>query len=123
MSDLPKLRAEFLLDDDGEPLKAKDGKLTHYEIKLWIEDVPTGAYGVTYDLHDTYYDPKREVFGASGDFAEEITSYGDFEVRAKVRTRSATCTVKEQLSSALERNYAGNASPAIVKALTAIKDN
>lgn len=84
--------AEFLLDQQGQPTFLQLGSKKHWKILLKLVNAPTDAASVTYKLHDSYWDPSREVIrpsapppsGEPPSFAEEITSYGDYLVRASV---------------------------------------
>jgi hypothetical protein len=119
---MAKIRAEFVLDDQGIPKYMSDGKTRHYEIVLSIIDAPEDAIGVTYELDPTYYDALREAVDRDKRFAEKITSYGDYEIRATLRTKLPT-EIRSYLSSALERSYQGIEKNEIKQALHDISGN
>jgi hypothetical protein len=120
----PKIRAEFIVDDAKAPLVVeKDGK-KHFHIRLFVDDAPTDAYAVTYELDPSYYDAVREARDADQAFAEDLTSFGDYTVRANVRTRSGRKLVRDELSRALARSYPHEeAPPAILDALAYIRQH
>src|SRR5262249_23465245 len=117
----PQLKAEFLLDENGHPKKIEGDKRTHYEVKISIAGTPKGAYGVTYRLHPTYLDPVREVLREGGDFSENITTYGDYELAAKIRTDTGNFTVRDSLADALTRTYGASPTTPIANALQTLK--
>jgi hypothetical protein len=78
------IRAEFVLDSRRKPLFSADGQFTHYRIRLWLDGAPAGTSSVTYRLHESYGEPLREVRGGPL-WEEEITSYGDFTIKALLR--------------------------------------
>jgi hypothetical protein len=115
----PLLTAKFDLDERGEPRAIKRGILDHYTILLGVDHCPTDTYAVTYNLHDSYYDPVRQVSRSTPGFEEQISSYGDFEVRATLRTKGDQHVVSELLSTSLRRSYP-SPSLAVRQAIDAI---
>jgi hypothetical protein len=121
-TDKPKLRASFDLDDSGQPKYVERDGLKHYRIRLNVEGAPAQSASVTYQLHPSYWDPVREVFDPKNGFAEEITSYGDFDVRASVSgSSSAGLTLNGQLSVLLEAEHRNPEGP-VARALMDIKN-
>jgi hypothetical protein len=120
MSD-PKLIANFVLDSAGKPKSVERNGIKHYFLRLGVEDLPEDAYAVTYKLDESYYDPIRESRERADSFAEELTSYGDYVVQAKVRSKQGVEPIAENLSRALEIGHAGNRTPEIEAALEEIK--
>lgn len=116
-----RLAARFVLDAKGVPVAVTGNRLHHYEIQLRVDDPPPDAYAVTYELHDSYYDPIRESRGKSRGFAEDITSYGDFVVQARVRAKARTIATAALLSEALRRGHAGAMSESIERAILEIE--
>lgn len=104
MADNPEIIAHFLLDPEGKPRAIDRNGLKHYFIQLNIAHAPTDAYAVTYKLHESYYDPERESREPGG-FSEEITSYGDYQVNAEVRTKKRVATASNDLLRALQRGH------------------
>ena len=119
----PKIMASFVLDDVGKPKKIESGKNKHYKLHISVKDAPEDTYAVTYFLHPTYYDPMREARNKDINFAEELTSYGDYEVQAKLRSRDFPLPLKRNLYDALMDTYAGTSEPEILQALRDIKEN
>jgi hypothetical protein len=119
-----QLVARFALDKDQKPkFERDDDDRKHFEIRLSIRNAPTDAHAVTYQLHETYYDPVREARQATK-FPEWITSYGDFKVKARVRRQQGTDVVSVMLSDALEAYYRGEpANAAVARAIDAIREN
>jgi hypothetical protein len=122
MSD-PKLIANFVLDPAGKPKAVEKNGVKHYVLRLGVEDSPDDAYAVTYKLDESYYDPIRESRERAANFVEELTSYGDYVVQAKVRSRQGVEPIAANLSSALEIGHSGNRTPEIQAALDEIKAN
>lgn len=105
----PTLIARFVLDEDGKPeiVRGSTGSgLKHYTIELGALGAPTDAESVTYVLHDTYYDPVREIKRKTEEdqFLERITSYGDYLVRLGVSGRSGDSD-RTLLTEALRRGH------------------
>jgi hypothetical protein len=120
--ELPVIKAAFVLDKDGKPKGRSSGE---YEIELHIDNIPTGTFKVTYQLDGrTYNDPLREVRGGpESRFSEEITSYGDFVVQAKLRTKDHSISSARRLSEALAETHRVSEEPAIQAALREIANN
>lgn len=118
----PKLKLEFVLDEKGEPLKIESGGVPHYEIKVSVENAPKDAYGVTYRLHSSYFDPVREVLDTADDFSEQFTTFGDYRLNARVRTDTGSHTLRESVAEGLTRTYSDSqVSAPIAEALQSIK--
>ncbi len=114
----PRICAEFVLDKEGKEPVEIEGK--SYRIKLFIEGAPEDTHAVTYKLHESYYDPLREA-REHPQFEEEITSFGDFSVRAVIRRKKQSEEISEKLSTALLRRYGDNPSPRINSAIQQIR--
>jgi hypothetical protein len=119
----PAIKATFRLDTQGKPLRIQQGDQKHYEIRLHVEGAPEDTYAVTYLLHETYYEPVRESVNAVQNFAEDLTSYGDYTVQAKLRTKQGIVTIASPLSQALAEGHQGQCTPAIEAALKDISSN
>jgi hypothetical protein len=117
----PVIKAKFELDEEGHPRFVSRGDVKHFRINLHVENVPDDTYAVTYLLDDTYYDPARESRDQSGGFSEVVTSFGDFTVQAKVRSRGGVTTVATPLSAALEAGHGERLLPEIEEAVKAIR--
>jgi hypothetical protein len=124
----PELVAFFELDDQGRPKfeTGRDG-MRHYEIKLGVRGAPEDTAGMTYELDDSYYEPIRDVWksdakeaGSGAGFAEAITSYGDFTVKAKAITSSGPVKFGAKLTKALALGHRGTMNGAIQAAVDEI---
>lgn len=121
MSD-PKICAAFQLDGEGRPIAMVRNNRRHYKIRLFMEDVPQDAYAVTYKLHESYYNPTREVRRGATKFEEQITSYGDYVVKAEVRGKKASGFAAVELSRALKETYGSDPDIAIRQAIQEIQE-
>jgi hypothetical protein len=119
--DTPVIKATFTLDQEGRPVVVERGDLKHYQIKLRVENVPEDTYAVTYLLDESYYDPVREARDRDTGFAEDLMSYGDYTVQAKVRSREGVAAVAIPLSAALEAGHGKDSSAEIASALNDIR--
>jgi len=117
------IKATFQLDEQGKPEMIHKKDLKNYRIRLQIEGAPDDTYAVTYVLHETYYEPVRESRDYYTGFPEDLTSYGDYNVQAKIRTKSGILTVASLLSEALKAGHKGEMTPDIETALKDIGEN
>ena len=122
-----EIKAQFVLDQHGKPVFDKGQDHKHYKIHLSIKGMPEHAESVSYTLHSTYYNPVREIFKKERgeQFQEEITSYGDFDIKAVVSGFNKE--TQSSLSNALEtsiKDYETTVDHAAIdEALKEIKDN
>lgn len=123
----PELRARFVLDDDNKPrfLESEQPERKHYSIILETQ-APSEVESVVYTLDPTYFDPVREVQRSeSPEFAEKITSYGDYCIQIGTSGTKATefATNRELLSHALRAGHATelDANPEILSAIQNIE--
>jgi hypothetical protein len=119
----PVIKAMFELDQLGRPEAIQRENHKHYRIRLHVENVPDDTYAVTYLLHETYYEPVRESRDRNAQFAEDLTSYGDFTVQARVRSKEGVATIATPLSAALEAGHGANLPPEIMSAISDIRAN
>jgi len=84
---------------------------------------PHDAYAVTYRLHPTYYDPIRESITRADGFAEEITSYGNYVITARIRTKSFAVELRRSLYDALHDTHGNDTEPSIIDALKDIRNH
>jgi len=118
----PKILAEFILDQDGNPKVMLARFKQHYKIRLTVKNAPPDAYSVVYELDPTYVDYIREANDPSNKFSEDLTSYGDYTIKATIRTKTGLRLIKRDLGEALESNYSPSTiSPAIKEAVDYIK--
>lgn len=119
---LPRICAEFQLDEKGKPITTTYNDLRHYKIRLFMQSVPQDTYAVTYKLHESYYNPTREVRRDKPQFEELITSYGDYIVKAELRGKKSFDLEAVELSQALKESYGPNIEGPILKAIEEIKE-
>jgi hypothetical protein len=117
----PKIVAQFELDSAGKPKAVVRGSTKHYSIRLHLASPPEDTYAVTYQLHPSYYDPVRESHDRASSFSSELTSYGDYTINAKVRTKQGVIAVTFPLSEALKEGHASSMSTPIASALSDIE--
>jgi hypothetical protein len=119
----PTITARFSLDSDGRPEVLESGGLKHYHITLGIDGAPDDTYAVTYQLHETYYNPSRESRRRSEGFTQDITSFGNFTIQARIRTSTHVETVAADLYQALRRSHNDASRPEVAEALENIHAN
>jgi hypothetical protein len=120
----PQLCAAFEVDDQGKPSAFPDPSLTHYRIRLFVKNAPPDALSVTYQLDTSYLSPVREVPMGVPDFAEHITSFGDYLVYVTIRCKTSNPqSFATRLSDALENYYREDASEDIKAAIDNIKSH
>lgn len=116
----PRITARFLRDTDERPLSIVDASGTRQSsIELAIEGAPEDATGVTYLIHESYFDPIREsqpgsrrgTTTADIRFPQEITCHGDPELSARIETPRGSVVVRERLSRALWRGEGNPEDP------------
>lgn len=113
----PKIAAQFELDDSGQPKAIVRGSTKHYNIRIHLVAPPEDTYAVTYQLDPSYYDPVRESRDKASSFSSDLTSYGDYTISAKVRTKHGVIAVALPLSEALKEGHASSMSRPIQSAL------
>ncbi len=127
-----KICAEFNLDENNKPLfdESPRYKRKHYQIKIFIENAPEDTHAVTYELSESHIDPVQEVFKETQSFNRiqhipnfelETTSYGDFEIKAKIRQKDYANFVSRRLSDALREKYGDTSNPDIQNAINDIE--
>lgn len=115
------IRAELELSPAGEPVTETIRGTRYFKVRLFLADAPPDAYAVTYELHESYYDRVREV-RKGPDFSETIFTYGDYDVRAYVRTRGGVRPLVANLSAALRQSHP-HPSPSMARAMKEIAEN
>ena len=119
----PIICAEFKLDKHDKPIAYVHTPYKHYLIKIFIENAPEDTHAVTYELHESYVDPVREVFKGKDtpNFELYITSYGDYEIKAKIRQKNYSKFISRGLSEALRETYKNTSNPDIQDAINDIE--
>jgi transcription initiation factor IIF auxiliary subunit len=120
MQNEPMIQARLILNNEGKP---EIVGWRSYKIELSVKGVPEDTFAVTYFLHETYYDPVRESHDQKSNFSEELTSYGDFEIKAKIRAKSSSILISRQLSDALQETHGSSNDFDIKEALQKIAAN
>ena len=116
----PQIVARFVLDKDGLPQWEEDDN--GYWIRLKIENTPSDTYFVTYELHESYYDPIR-VSRKPAEFTKDITSYGDYTVKARLSRKTRTDSLATLLSRALKAGHAIDQTDEIAQAIKEIANH
>jgi hypothetical protein len=117
-----KIKAVFVTDANGEPEYIESGGVKHFKIQLQMEGTPKDAYAVTYELHKSYYDAIRENHDRDEGFREDLTSYGNYDIKVKVRSRQGTSMLITSLVDALLAGHADNRTKAVEQAIAMIDD-
>lgn len=121
MNEKPVILAHFALDGSGRPRSTQANDRRHYSITLRVDGTPSDTYAVTYQLHDSYYNPSRESRLRTNGFSEEITSYGNYTVQAKVRSATHVSTTASSLYHALQRGHGPSPSQSVAEAMEYIR--
>jgi len=119
--DEPKLLARFFLDDKKVPeYSGKTEGKKNYSIRIFIKNAPSDTHAVTYQLDPSYFDPVREI-RSRPTFEEEITSYGDYDLQARIRRKKRADVLAVRLSEALREGHASAMTPEIEAAIRDIE--
>ena len=118
----PKIRAQFELDEDGNPKALSEGGVSHYRIRLSVEGAPADANAVVYHLPEDFYNPIREV-RQGPEFPQSITSYSDVALRAQIRGRRSVESTGVELVRALKSVYGQSPNEKIQAALKALEEH
>lgn len=112
----PNLHVSFSLDEHGRPRKTANDD---YVIQFSVSGAPEDLGSVVYQLHPSYPQPIREKRRTNENptFAEETTTYGDYNLIAKLRRPGQVQTVATPISGALQQTYAEHMTPDIDAAI------
>lgn len=115
----PRITAKFETDEKGEPEFVDAGGRKHYRIVLEVQNPPSDAYLATFELDPSYYDPYRtRSLTEDGTFRLETTSYGDYDLKVRLRTKRGEVPLTAHLSSVLAQSSKSfKPSPAVDKAI------
>jgi hypothetical protein len=119
----PTIEANFVLDDSENPRFFQGESKKHYEIELRTNHVPPDTYAVTYLLHESYPIPVHEMRNKDDNFSLQITSFGDYEVKAKIRHLNGVDVTAVGLWRALRQKYQNMPNKTIEQALHDIETN
>ena len=104
----PEVVARFETDEAGNPRFIESDEKKHYRLMFEVENVPPDVYAATFELHPTYYDPVRTVRpDAEGRVRLETTSFGDYDLKVRLRTKEGEIQVVDSLVRALKRARSG----------------
>jgi hypothetical protein len=117
MSD-PELVVRLKTDAAGRPAALTGRNHQHYRVEFEVRNPPPDTYAATFELHPSYPDPVRTLPPDSeGRFRLSTTTYGDYPVVVRLRTRTGDeVVVRETVARALRR------SPSSTPALKAAVD-
>ncbi len=94
----------FETDDLGNPRFVKDDGTRHYRLLFELENLPPDVYAATFELHPSYYDPVRTVRpDREGRVRMKTTSYGDYDLKVRLRTKDGEIRMIDGLVKALKR--------------------
>jgi hypothetical protein len=121
----PQIIAHFEMDEQGNPLFVKDGNVKHYNLMIEVENSPPEAYAATFELYEDFYDPVQTLRpDRNGRFSLKTTSYGDYDVKVRLRTKEGDIPIADTLARALRRSYAeSSTSPALKQAIVDLGEN
>jgi|SRR5215471_12413813 len=119
----PEIKARFELDAAGNPQFIEQDQKKHYKLMLEVENLPEDVYAATFELDPTYYDPVQTLRpDDQGRVRLETTSYGDYRLKVRLRTREGEIQVVDNLARALKRSQPEMpANPAIDRAIAEIQ--
>jgi hypothetical protein len=116
----PTLRVAFVLDANGRPVNDGEG---NFSIKMWIEGAPEATLSVQYTLDETYPERVREILLPMDGFEETTTTYGDYDIAAKVNTPDGSLRLKVNVARGLYDSHKSSLTPEIKAAIRQIHDN
>lgn len=121
----PMIIAHFETDEQGNPIFIQDRNKKHYSVTIEVKDSPQDAYAATFELYEDYYDPVQTLRpNKQGQFTLKTTSYGDYDVKVRVRTKEGDIPIADTLASALRRGSVDAPdNPLIQQALIDIAGN
>lgn len=123
----PRLVARLETDQSGRPAFVKGDDKRHYKLVFEVENAPKDTYAATFELDPTYYDPMRTVSpGDDGQFRLQTTTYGDYDLQVRLRTKTGEIPLIDSVSRALQRwrSDAGPKSdPAVDEAISYIANH
>jgi hypothetical protein len=124
-STMPTLAVRFQTDGEGNPQFVEGAGKKHYRLLFEVENVPSDVYASTFELHETYYDPVRTIRPDDrGRIRMNTTSYGDYDVKVRLRTKVGEIQIADSLAEALKRaRPLMPPNPAIDNAISDIQNN
>ena len=116
-----RVRAELILDKDGNPEFLEGNTLNHYKIRLYLQTQNPDVQRVIYRLDPTYYDPVRDSNDASRKFELSLTTYGDYQITIDVQVKGEIVREVFRLSTLLNEIHGQSENNKIQAALEAIE--
>jgi hypothetical protein len=110
-------------------LQRENGRIcrneSEYGIYLHVRNAPTGTLEVVYLLNDESFGGKPfiRVRPDGMDFAGELWSYGDLEIRAALWYKNGGLCLVTKLTTALRRFYGANPDATIDRAIRRIEES
>jgi hypothetical protein len=99
----PRVTATFETDEQGSPAFVESDGRKNYKIAIEVQNAPADTYAATFELDDTYYDPRRTLqVEADGKFRLRTTTYHDFDVVVRLRTKRGEMPLINNLARALQ---------------------
>src|SRR5437870_5694499 len=118
----PQIVARFETDAQGNPKFFQDAKKKHYKLVFEIQNAPPNVYAATFELHPTYYDPIRTLTpDDDGKLRLKATSYGDYDLKVRLRTKEGEIQIIDSVAHALKRmRHEMSQNPSIDQAIADI---
>jgi transcription initiation factor IIF auxiliary subunit len=118
---MAKIVAKLVRDAKGRLIGIREIDIIHYSIQLEIDDLTEKPEKVIYQLHESYPVSKIEVKASTPKFLTEITSYGDYDIKAVLCYTDRIDVITTVLSESLEESHKQDNSPEMKTALEQIK--
>lgn len=118
---MAKIVAKLVRDDKGRLIGIQEIDIIHYCIQLQIEELTENPKKVIYQLQESYPSSKIEVKPGVPNFVTEITSYGDYDIKAVLCYVDRVDVITTVLSENLEQSHSQDNSPEIKAALEQIR--
>lgn len=121
----PELLARLATDERGQPSAVPGKRVTHYRVEFEVRNPPPDTYAATFELDESYPDRIRTLPpNPDGQFRLRTTTYGDYPVVVRLRTRKGEQVVfTESVANALRRGMDETAGAPVRLAIEAIAAN
>lgn len=116
-----EIKAEFIFDTKGRLIGIREIDIIHYCICLSLNNLLVNPEKVIYELDESYFNSKIEVKAGVTNFRTEITTYGDYEIKARIYYENKIEIICANLSEILAKVYQSNNSLEITEALEQIR--
>lgn len=101
----PRLKVEFILNEQGEPTYIEKNGLKHFRIRISTLEFADDIYEVQYQLDPTYINPFRVEDNRQEKFSFTTTTYGDYSVSASLMGKKGNHVVSCIISKALRESH------------------